>query len=56
MVDFLITYNNGKTVIITDISADRARNTLKSSISNVIVINSTIKLSKKSKTNLAPTK
>lgn len=42
MRDYFITYNNDKTVTITDISAEHARNTLKKTILNVTVINSTV--------------
>lgn len=46
MNNYFITYNNGKTVTITDISAEHARNTLKKTLIGVTIINSTIKLSK----------
>lgn len=44
MTDYLITYNNGKSVTITDITADHAKATLKRVIPNVTIINSCVKL------------
>ncbi len=42
MRDYLITYNGDKTVTITDIDAVHARETLKKTILNITVINSTV--------------
>lgn len=52
MNNYFITYNSGKTVTITDITADHAKNTLKRVIPNVTVINSCIKLKQKSDVNI----
>ena len=42
MRDYFITYNGGKTVTITDIDAEHARETLKKTIPSVTKINSTV--------------
>lgn len=49
MNKYFITYNDGKTVTITDISADHARATLKRTITGVFVINATVKIRKDGK-------
>lgn len=46
MNNYFITYNNDKTVTVTDISAEHARNTLRKVIKNITIINSTVKLPK----------
>ena len=51
MKDYLITYNGGSTVTITDIDADHAKATLKSVVTNVTVINSCVPLKKGNKNN-----
>lgn len=49
MRDYFITYNGNKTVTITDISAEHARETLKKTIPSVTVINSTVIIPKQKK-------
>ena len=46
MNNYLITYNGGKTVTITDIDAPHAKATLKRVIPSIMVINSCIKVKK----------
>lgn len=46
MNKYFITYNDEKTVTITDISAEQARATLKKVITGVFKINATVKIRK----------
>lgn len=52
MNEYLITYNDTKTIRIKHGSADLARNVLTRTIPNVYIINSTIKLPKKKNENI----
>lgn len=49
MNKYFITYNNERSVTITDISAEHARLTLKKVITGVFVINATVKIRKDGK-------